>query len=159
MKDIKLIAMDVDGVLTDGSIIYGAGDLEIKVFYVKDGQGITLARRAKIEIAFITSRVSDALIKRAKDLGVIEVHQGVEDKWECLKKIIKRYNITPKEVAYIGDDIIDIPVMKKVGFPVAVADAVEEVKNIAKYITKTPGGRGAIREVIEMILKQQSDKN
>lgn len=153
MKDIKLIAMDVDGVLTDGSIIYGAGDLEIKVFYVKDGQGITLARRAKIEIAFITSRVSDALIKRAKDLGVIEVHQGVKDKWECLKKIIKRYNITPKEVAYIGDDIIDIPVMKKVGFPVAVADAVEEVKNIAKYITKTPGGRGAVREVIEMILK------
>ena len=153
MNDIKLIAMDVDGVLTDGSIIYGAGDLEIKVFYVKDGQGITLARRAKIEIAFITSRVSDALIKRAKDLGVIEVHQGVKDKWECLKKIIKRYNITPKEVAYIGDDIIDIPVMKKVGFPVAVADAVEEVKNIAKYITKTPGGRGAVREVIEMILK------
>lgn len=159
MKNIKLIALDVDGVLTDGSIIYGAGDLEIKTFYVKDGQGITLARKARIEVAFITSRISDALIKRAKDLGVIEVHQGVDDKWACLEKIMTRYNFEREEILYIGDDIVDIPVMRNVGYPVAVADAVEEVKKIAKYITKKPGGRGAVREVIEMVLKAQNKED
>ncbi len=152
MKNIKLIAMDVDGVLTDGSIIYGAEDIEIKIFYVKDGQGITLARRARIEVAFITTRISDALLKRAKDLGVIEVHQGIQDKLACIKKIMSRYNLTQEEVMYIGDDIVDIPVMEFVGFPVAVVDAVDEVKKIAKYVTKKPGGRGAVREIVEMVL-------
>jgi 3-deoxy-D-manno-octulosonate 8-phosphate phosphatase (KDO 8-P phosphatase) len=155
MKKIKLIALDVDGVLTDGSIIYGPEDFEVKIFYVKDGQGITLARRGRIEVAFITARISDALIKRAKDLGVIEVHQGIEDKWECLKKIMNRYQLTKEEVLYIGDDIIDIPVMKNVGWPVAVADACDEVKEIAKYVTTLPGGKGAVREVVNMILKAQ----
>lgn len=159
MKNVKLIAMDVDGVLTDGSIIYGAGDIEIKVFFVKDGQGITLARRARIEIAFITSRVSDALVRRAKDLGVIEIHQGVDDKWACLEKIMKRYNLKREEVMYIGDDIVDIPIMKQVGSPVAVADSIDEVKEIAKYITKKPGGRGAVRETIDMVLKAQDKYN
>ena len=155
MENVKLIALDVDGVLTDGSIIYGTEDLELKVFYVRDGQGITLAHRGRIEVAFITARISDALIKRAKDLGVIEVHQGVKDKWECLKKIMGRYELKKEEVLYIGDDIIDIPVMKNVGWPVAVSDAVDEVKEIAKYVTKLPGGRGAVREVINMVLKAQ----
>lgn len=155
MENIKLIAMDVDGVLTDGSIVYGTGDFELKVFCVKDGQGITLARRARIEIAFITARISDALRKRAKDLGVIEVHQGVDDKWGCLKKIIVRYQLDPKEVLFIGDDIIDIPVMRNVGYPVAVADAIDEVKEIAKYVTENRGGRGAVREVINLVLKSQ----
>ena len=158
MKNIRLIAMDVDGVLTDGSIIYGTDDLEIKSFYVKDGQGITLARKERIEIAFITARISDALVKRAKDLGVIEVHQGVVDKWNCMEKIIKRYNLSKEEILYIGDDIVDINVMKNVGFPVAVADAIDEVKEIAKYITKKPGGRGAVREVIDMVLKALKQK-
>jgi 3-deoxy-D-manno-octulosonate 8-phosphate phosphatase (KDO 8-P phosphatase) len=155
MEHIKLIAMDVDGVLTDGSIIYGTGDFELKIFCVKDGQGITLARRARIEIAFITARISDSLIKRAKDLGVIEVHQGIDDKWECLKKIMLRYQLSPEEVLYIGDDIIDIPVMKNVGYPVAVADAIDEVQAIAKYVTENKGGRGAVREVINLVLKAQ----
>jgi 3-deoxy-D-manno-octulosonate 8-phosphate phosphatase (KDO 8-P phosphatase) len=156
VKNVKLIAMDIDGVLTDGSIVYGAGDIEIKIFYVKDGQGITLARKGRIEVAFITGRVSEALEKRAKDLGVIEVHQGVKDKWECLEKIIKRYNVKKEEVLYIGDDIADIPVMQKVGYPVAVADAVDEVKAISKYTTKKPGGKGAVRETIDMVLKAQN---
>jgi len=155
MKNIKLIAMDVDGVLTDGSIIYGAEDIEIKIFYVKDGQGITLARRARIEVAFITARISDALIKRAKDLGVIEIHQGVDDKLDCIKKIMSRYNLKREEVMYIGDDIVDIPVLKYIGFPVAVADAIDKVKEIAKYVTKKHGGRGAVREIIEMVLKSK----
>lgn len=158
MKNIKMIAMDVDGVLTDGSITYGTGDLEIKSFYVKDGQGITLARKERIEIAFITARISDALVKRAKDLGVIEVHQGVVDKWNCMEKIIKRYDLSKEEILYIGDDIVDITVMKNVGFPVAVADAIDEVKEIAEYITKKPGGRGAVREVIDMVLKTLKQK-
>ncbi len=155
MEKVKLIALDVDGVLTDGSIIYGPEDFEVKIFSVKDGQGITLARRGRIEVAFITARISDALIKRAKDLGVIEVHQGIEDKWECLKKIMTRYQLKEDEVMYIGDDIVDLPVMKNVGWPVAVADAIEEVKEAAKYVTKLPGGKGAVREVINKVLKAQ----
>jgi 3-deoxy-D-manno-octulosonate 8-phosphate phosphatase (KDO 8-P phosphatase) len=155
MEQIKLIALDVDGVLTDGSIIYGPEDFEVKIFSVKDGQGITLARRGRIEVAFITARISDALIKRAKDLGVIEVHQGIEDKWDCLQKIMSRYQLKKEEVLYVGDDVVDIPVMKNVGFPVAVADAIDEVKEVAKYITKLPGGRGAVREVINEVLKAQ----
>jgi 3-deoxy-D-manno-octulosonate 8-phosphate phosphatase (KDO 8-P phosphatase) len=155
MENIRLIALDVDGVLTDGSIIYGPEDFEVKIFSVKDGQGITLARRGRIEVAFITARVSDALIKRAKDLGVIEVHQGIEDKWSCLQKIMNRYQLTKEEVMYVGDDVVDIPVLKNVGFPVAVADAIDEVKEIAKYVTRLPGGRGAVREVINEVLKAQ----
>ncbi len=159
MKNIKLIAMDVDGVLTDGSIIYGTEDLEIKVFCVKDGQGISLARRARIEIAFITARISDALVKRAKDLGIIEVHQGVDDKWPCIQKIMQRYKLKSEEVLYIGDDIVDIPVMIKIGYPVAVADAVDEVKEIARYVTNASGGKGAVREVINLVLKAQGTYN
>lgn len=159
MKNIKLIAMDVDGVLTDGSIIYGTNDMEIKRFYVKDGQGITLAGKAKIEVAFISARISEALTKRANDLGVIEVHQGINDKWECLKKIMIRREIKKDEILYIGDDIVDIPAMRNVGYPVAVIDAVDEVKKIAKYVTKKPGGRGAVREVINMVLKSQGKFN
>ena len=151
--------MDVDGVLTDGSIIYGTGDFEIKVFCVKDGQGISLARRARIEIAFITARISDALVKRAKDLGIIEVHQGVDDKWLCMQKILQRYQLKSEEVLYIGDDIVDIPLMINIGYPVAVADAVDEVKEIAKYVTNTPGGKGAVREVINLVLKAQGKYN
>jgi 3-deoxy-D-manno-octulosonate 8-phosphate phosphatase (KDO 8-P phosphatase) len=159
MEQIKLIALDVDGVLTDGSIIYGPEDFEIKIFCVRDGQGITLARRGRIEVAFITARISDALIKRAKDLGVIEVHQGIEDKWECLQKIMKRYQLKKEEVLYIGDDVVDIPVMKNVGLPVAVADSIDEVKAVAKYVTKLPGGKGAVREVINKVLKAQGKYN
>lgn len=155
MEHIKLIALDVDGVLTDGSIIYGPEDFEVKIFSVRDGQGITLARRGRIEVAFITARISDALIKRAKDLGVIEVHQGIEDKWQCLQKIMGRYQVNKEEVLYMGDDVVDIPVMKNVGWPVAVADAIDEVKEVAKYVTKLPGGRGAVREVITKVLKAQ----
>lgn len=152
-QQIKLLVVDVDGVLTDGAIVYGGDDLEIKNFFVRDGQGIALARRARIEVAFVTVRQSKSLSRRAKDLGVVEVHQGMRKKKETVQGIAERYGFKPEEVAYIGDDLVDLPVMKWVGFPVAVADAVEEVKEVAIYVTKAPGGRGVVREVVELILK------
>jgi 3-deoxy-D-manno-octulosonate 8-phosphate phosphatase (KDO 8-P phosphatase) len=149
---IKLIAIDVDGVLTDGKIVY-SGETEAKNFAVLDGLGITLARRAKVEIAFISVRESEPTLRRARDLGVIELHQGVRRKWDCLKEIMRRYGFSPEEVAYIGDDLVDLVPMRKIGLPIAVANAVSEVKEAAAMVTEKKGGEGAVREAIEFILK------
>lgn len=151
-EKIRLIAIDVDGVLTDGKIIYSS-DSEEKQFAVVDGMGITLARRARLEIAFISVRESAPVARRATDLGVIELHQGVKRKWDCLKKIMRRYGFSADEVAYIGDDMVDVVPMKKVGLPIAVANAVPEVKEVAALVTEKRGGEGAVREAVEAILK------
>jgi 3-deoxy-D-manno-octulosonate 8-phosphate phosphatase (KDO 8-P phosphatase) len=149
---IKLIALDVDGVLTNGKIIYSDG-LEEKQFAVVDGLGITLARRAKIEVAFISVRQSEATGRRARDLGVIELHEGVRRKWDRLKEIMRRYGFRPEEVAYVGDDLVDLVPMRNVGLPIAVANARPEVKEAALMVTERKGGEGAVREAIEGILK------
>lgn len=149
---VKLVAVDVDGVLTDGRIIYADGS-EAKQFAVIDGLGITLARRARVEVAFITVRQSEAVRRRATDLGIIELHQGVKRKWELLKEIMARYGFSTDEVAYVGDDLVDLVPMRNVGFPIAVANAVSEVKEVALYVTERKGGEGAVREAIELILK------
>jgi 3-deoxy-D-manno-octulosonate 8-phosphate phosphatase (KDO 8-P phosphatase) len=149
---IRLLVADVDGVLTDGRIIYTDG-AEAKHFAVLDGLGVTLARRAKIEVAVITVRHSEATRRRATDLGIIELHQGVRRKWERLKEIMGRYGFCPEEVAYIGDDLVDLVPMRKVGLPIAVANAVPEVKEAAVFITEKRGGDGAVREAVEAILK------
>lgn len=151
-KKIRLIAIDVDGVLTDGKIIYSS-DSEEKQFAVVDGMGITLARRARLEIAFISVRESEPVSRRATDLGIIELHQGVKRKWDCLKEIMRRYGFSAEEVAYIGDDIVDIVPMRKVGLPIAVANAMPEVKEVAVLVTESGGGEGAVREAVEAILK------
>lgn len=151
-EKIKLIAVDVDGVLTDGRIIYST-ESEERQFAVVDGMGITLARRARVEIAFISVRESEPVARRARDLGVIELHQGVKRKWDCLKEIMRRYGFSAEEVAYIGDDMVDLVPMKNVGLPVAVANAMPEVKEIAALVTERKGGDGAVREAIEAILK------
>jgi len=150
--DIKLLVADVDGVLTDGKIIY-AEDSETKQFAVIDGLGITLARRAGVEVAFITVRHSEAVRRRATDLGVIELHQGVRRKWDRLKEIMGRHGLSPAEVAYVGDDLVDLVPMRNVGLPIAVANAVQEVKEAAVFVTERRGGEGAVREAIEKILK------
>lgn len=152
-RKVKLIAIDVDGVLTDGGIVYGEDDLEIKKFCVKDGQAIAFARRAGIEVAFVTYRESKCVKRRAKDLGVTEIHQGVTRKRECVERIARKYGAKPEEVAYIGDDLVDVPAMKWVGLACAVADAAQEVKDVADYVAKTPGGKGAVREIVDSILK------
>lgn len=147
--------LDIDGVLTNGSIIYGEDDIEIKEFCVKDGQAIAFARRAGIEVAFVTYRQSKPVSRRARDLGVTEVHQGITKKKECVEAIAERHGVKSEQIAYVGDDLVDVPTMRWVGFPVAVADAAQEVRDIASYVTTAPGGKGAVREVVELILKVQ----
>ncbi len=152
MKPIKMFGMDVDGVLTDGGIYYGDGQLEIKRFHVQDGMGITLLRKAGIIPFVITARRSVATERRARELNIRETFQGVRDKLECLERLIRRYGFSSEEIAYIGDDLSDLEILKRVGLPLAVANAVEEVRNIAHYVTKRSGGNGAVREACEYVL-------
>ena len=156
-RKIKMFLLDVDGVMTDGSLFYTREGEEIKVFNVKDGMGIKLLRKAGIEVGVISARNSHPLHIRLKDLGIERAYTGNERKVEALEDIVKENSLKYEEIAYMGDDYVDIPVMKRVGFPIAVADAVEEVKNIAVYTTKSEGGKGAVREAVEFILKLRGD--
>jgi len=149
---VELLAMDVDGVLTGGEIIYGPGG-EWKVFSVKDGHGFRLAARAGLKTAVITGRRSHVVLVRARELGVFAVLQGVTDKGRAIEELCVKQGIGLNAVCFVGDDLVDLPVMRRVGFPVAVADAVEEVQAAARWITPSAGGRGAVREVIELLLK------
>lgn len=151
---IKMIIMDVDGVLTDGSITLSESGEELKTFNIKDGMGIVLALKAGIKIAFLSARYSKALALRAKEIGVTEIHHGSSKKISVVEKIMKDNSLKAEDIAYIGDDLNDIPAMKITGFPCAVGDAIKEVKDIAKYISGEKGGRGAVREIIEYILKK-----
>jgi len=155
IKPVRLVLFDVDGVMTDGGIHYTDQGVEIKSFNVKDGHGIKLLMRAGIEAGIITARQSKTVDVRARDLGITIVAQGRKDKLEAFEEIIKKGAIKPEEVAYVGDDVVDLPVLRRVGFSAAVSDAVEEVKAAVDYVTISKGGRGAVREVIELILKAQ----
>jgi 3-deoxy-D-manno-octulosonate 8-phosphate phosphatase (KDO 8-P phosphatase) len=150
---IKLLILDVDGVLTDGSIILDSNDNELKSFHVRDGHGIKMAMRSGIRIALITGRYSRVVERRARELGIKEVFQKCYDKRVVYGQLAEKYSLDHSEIAYIGDDIVDIPVLKICGFSVAVADADEEVKAFVQMITKQCGGRGAVREVCDFILK------
>lgn len=152
---VRLLALDVDGVLTDGSLYYGPGGEEIKVFNVKDGMGVTLARRGGLEVAIITGRSTRALELRARDLKIRHLYMGCSDKVAALREISEELKLQPSEIAFIGDDLNDLPAFRYVGMAVAVADAVSEMKEQAHYVTNAAGGRGAVREVVELILKQQ----
>lgn len=150
---IKLFIMDVDGVLTDGRIILGEDGQELKSFNVKDGAGIKLAQQSGIRTAIVTGRSSQAVTRRADELDIEEVYQGISDKTVVFEELITKYDLTPDEVSYIGDDLADILLLKQVGLSLTVPNGVDEVKQEVDYITNNPGGDGAIREVIEMILK------
>ncbi len=156
LKHIKLLLLDVDGVLTDGSIIYNDNGVETKIFNVKDGLGIILLMNAGIKVGIITGRRSAALHHRCKNLGIDLIFDGISDKRICLEKIKEQTGISEtKEIAFVGDDLPDIPIMKRVGLAVAVNNAHQEVLNIADMITDSKGGRGAVREVCEAILHAQ----
>lgn len=155
IRKIKLVIFDVDGVLTDGTIIYNDEGQEIKVFDVRDGHGIKLLMRTGIQVGIITARESRVVAHRAVNLGIDLVYQGRKDKLSAFEDILKKTSLKPEEAAYMGDDIIDLPVMTRVGLSAAVSDAVEEVKARVDYITKAAGGRGAARELAELILKGQ----
>ena len=154
-RKTRLLMMDVDGVLTDGRIIQDGQGHELKVFDVKDGHGIVIAHRAMLQTALISGRASETITQRAGELGIKLVFQKVWNKLEVYEKILVDTELTHDEVAYIGDDLIDIPLLRRVGLAVAVADAVDEVKVAAHVVTQRPGGQGAVREVIELILKAQ----
>ena len=154
-RRIKLILMDVDGVLTDRRIIYQAELDEAKGFDAHDGVGIKLAQRAGLLTGVITGRLSIATSRRARELKMAEFHQKVFTKLEVLDSILKARRLPAEEVCFIGDDLVDIPAMKKVGLAAAPADAKPEALRVAHLVTAAGGGRGSVREVIEFILKVQ----
>ncbi|MEP6704833.1 MAG: HAD-IIIA family hydrolase [Acidobacteriota bacterium] len=151
--DIRLLLMDCDGVLTDGRLYFSAGGEEMKVFDVRDGQGIVFWHQAGFKSGIISGRGAGEIIQhRADELGMEFVRVASSDKVKDFANIISSIGVAARNVAYIGDDVGDIELMKQVGFPVAVADAVSQTKAVAKYITIARGGRGAVREVIDMLL-------
>ncbi|MEW5746263.1 MAG: 3-deoxy-manno-octulosonate-8-phosphatase KdsC [Nitrospirota bacterium] len=152
-KKIKLLALDVDGVLTDGSIVLDNDDNEYKAFHVRDGHGIVMLRQAGIPVAIITGRNSKVVDRRAKELGIAEVYQKCHKKTVAYEELLRKFGITDEEVAYIGDDVVDIPLFRRVGLAVAVADAADEAKEAARLVTTARGGRGAVREICDLILK------
>ncbi len=154
---LKLLLMDVDGVLTDGRLYYTEEGERIKVFDVHDGLGIKLLQRAGISTGVISGRESEALRNRLLELGIEEIYMGRFEKDGVLKEIMERKGLSPEEIGFIGDDLVDIPVLKRVGFPVAVRNAPGAVKSFAVYITLREGGRGAVREVVELILRLRGD--
>jgi 3-deoxy-D-manno-octulosonate 8-phosphate phosphatase (KDO 8-P phosphatase) len=158
-RQIKLLLLDCDGVLTDGGLHYTFDGKRVmegaKVFHIHDGQGLKLAREAGLKLGVISGRVSPALTARARDLQIDRLHQGIDDKLTVYEQIKTDEGLTDAQIAYVGDDLPDLPVMRRVGLAVAVADAVEEVRECAHFVTKKPGGRGAAREVVELLLKAQ----
>lgn len=152
-KKIKLLMLDVDGVLTDGSIILDNYGNEMKSFHVRDGHGIKMLMSAGIHVALITGRQSEVVEKRAKELGIKDVFQKCLDKQRAYDELLRKYSLDDSEIAYMGDDVIDIPVLKKSGFPVVVADADHQTKAFAHMITTKEGGRGAVREFCDLILQ------
>ncbi len=148
--------MDVDGVLTNGEIIYTSSGDELKIFNVQDGMGITLAHLAGLKTGIITGRMSALVERRAHELKMDIVSQGNFNKLPEYERVIRDFELKDEEVCYIGDDVLDLPILKRVGFSVAVANARDEVKAVCDYVTSAQGGKGAVREVIDRILKWQN---
>lgn len=153
LSQTRLLLLDVDGVLTRGDIIYDDRGVEIKRFSVKDGLGLRLLMDAGTPAALVTGRRSEALAHRSRNLGVKLVFDGVRDKAALLGEIEKKTGVGPAEMAFVGDDLPDLPIMRRVGLSIAVSDACDEVKERADLVTEAPGGDGAVREVCESILK------
>ena len=153
LKDIRLLLLDVDGVMTDGSIVYDANGLETKLFNVKDGHGIKMLQRYGIEVGIITGRTSIVVDNRAEELGIELVYQGALKKLDSYDDIKSRTGLNDAQIAYMGDDVIDVPVLRRVGFSAAPNDALPDVLAVVDYVSIYPGGRGAVREVCDLILK------
>ncbi|MGB9735119.1 MAG: KdsC family phosphatase [bacterium] len=153
LKKIKFLILDVDGVLTDGKLIYNSEGIELKAFDVKDGYGLVRLRESGVKIGIITAKNSRIIEVRAKDLGIDELYQNIPDKLNAYEEIKLKYKLTDEEIAYIGDDIPDLGVLKRVGLSIAVNDAIDEVKKVADYVTEKKGGNGAVREVTDLIIE------
>ncbi len=155
-KKIKLVLTDVDGVLTDGGRYFSDKGEIIKKFHVRDGMGINILLRNGIKTAIITKENSKIVKKWAKEMNVSKTYSGIKNKEKDLDKICKSYKILPSEIAFIGDDVNDIELMKKVGFSATPFDGILQAKKIVNYVCKTSGGNGALREIIDLILKEKS---
>lgn len=153
LKLIKLLLLDVDGVMTDGRIVYDANGLEIKSFNVKDGHGIKMLQRHGIEVGIITGRTSVVVDFRARELGITLLYQGSLKKLESYADIRRKTGLEDNQIAFMGDDVIDVPVMRRVGFSAAPPDALPEVLAVADFVTVNNGGKGAVREICDLILK------
>jgi 3-deoxy-D-manno-octulosonate 8-phosphate phosphatase (KDO 8-P phosphatase) len=156
LEDIEMLVMDVDGVLTDGTLIINPGGAESKSFNSLDGHGIRMWQRAGLKVALISGRASEPTKIRAEQLQIEYVFQDCHNKLPVFKELLEKVGLPPEKVAYIGDDLTDLPTIRYAGFGVTVANAVDEVKQYADYVTKRPGGSGAVREVIEYILKNSA---
>lgn len=155
-KKIKLMAFDIDGVMTNNTLIFDENGVEYKVFNGKDGQGIELLHKAGIIPAIISKRNNGTIAYRAKVLGITEFHMGVKDKFETLDEILEKYGFSSDEISYMGDDLPDICVLERVGLPCCPLDAVDAVKEVSKFISTKKGGEGAVRELCEFVLKSKS---
>ena len=158
-KAIKLIVMDVDGTLTDGTVYIGAEGETAKKFNIKDGLAINLLGKHGIDFMILTGRKSESVTCRAKELNIRHVNPGITNKLEFLKEFMEKHHFASKNIAYIGDDLNDYQVMKFVGFGAAPADAVKEIKDIADYVSKEKGGHGAVREILEYIMSERNEWN
>jgi 3-deoxy-D-manno-octulosonate 8-phosphate phosphatase (KDO 8-P phosphatase) len=154
-KEIKLVIFDVDGVLTDGSLFFGDDGQEYKAFYSRDGLGIKLLQKTGVEVGVITARDSELVKHRMKNLDIKHFYQGRLDKISAFEEMIAALNVTPEQTAYAGDDVVDLPVMKMAGLAIAVQDAHPFVKKHAHWITEHNGGRGAARDICELIMEAQ----
>lgn len=157
LKPIALILLDVDGVLTTGQVIYNDDGQETKVFHVRDGLGIRMLLEAGIQVGIVTGRRSGALVHRCKNLGLTLLKDGIHDKAAALEEILEETGLSAATVAFVGDDLPDLPIMRKVGVPIAVGDAHDLVKQAAVITTRAMGGRGAVREISERMLKARGD--
>ncbi len=154
-RTVRIAIFDVDGVLSDGGLHYAEAGDAMKTFDVRDGMGMKLLQEAGIELAIITSRRAGSVRERAADLGIRYIQQGVADKYSAFEALLTELGLTPAQAAFLGDDLVDLPVLKRCGFAVTVADAPAVLKRHADYVTRTSGGRGAAREFCEVILHNQ----
>ena len=156
-KRVKLMIFDVDGVLTDGGLRYGADGESFKTFNVLDGHGIKLLQQSGVKAAIISARNSAIVAKRASDLGIAVLRQGVHDKRSAFEQVLDELNLTASDAGFMGDDVIDLPVMTRVAFAASVPNGHQEVRSRAHYVTEAGGGRGAAREVCDFILRAQGN--
>ncbi len=154
-KKIRLLLLDVDGILTDGRILYNEKGQEIKCFHIQDGQGIRWLLREGVEVGFLSGRSSRAVEMRARELGVSFLFQGIKDKIKIFEKLLQKTKLNPKQVSFMGDDFMDLPLLKKVGLSISVSNGHPLVQKKVDYVTRTAGGFGAVREVSELILRAQ----
>lgn len=156
---LRILLLDVDGVMTDGGIILVGSDAEAKRFDVQDGMGVNMLRAVGLMVGIVTSRTSDVVQRRAKELSIDELFQGVTDKLSVLASLQDKHGIDPAQAAFVGDDLQDIPLLQRVGIPIAVNNAVTEVKCCCSYVAQAEGGHGAIREIAEWLLDLRGEKD